>query len=233
MRARNPWDEGGRRVALKAHREERPGTAGDSISPHATKDALAGIFVHEKAVVDEEVTIGTGTRIWHFSHILPGTRIGERCNIGQNVVIGPEVTIGNRCKIQNNVSVYKGVTLEDGVFCGPSMVFTNVYNPRAEIRKMDQLRPTLVRQGVTIGANATIVCGVTLGRYAFVGAGTVVTKNVPDYGLVVGNPARRIGWMCACGERLPDDLSCLSCGRSYQPTEDGIVPIAGESSGQA
>jgi UDP-2-acetamido-3-amino-2,3-dideoxy-glucuronate N-acetyltransferase len=139
------------------------------------------------------------------------------------VVIGPNVTIGSGCKIQNNVSVYKGVTLEDGVFCGPSMVFTNVCNPRAEIPRMDQVRPTLVKKGATIGANATIICGLTLGRYSFVGAGAVVTKNIPDFGLVVGNPAKRIGWMCECGERLPDDLECVSCGKMYRKDNEGIV----------
>lgn len=174
-----------------------------------------GYYIHESAYVDDGVEIGAGTNIWHFSHILSGSRLGEKCNIGQNVVIGPDVTIGNGCKIQNNVSVYKGVTLEDGVFCGPSMVFTNVYNPRAEIRKMDQVRPTLVRKGATIGANATIVCGTTLGKYSFIGGGAVVTKNVPDYTLVVGNPARQMCWVCECGERLPDDLECLSCGKRF------------------
>ena len=176
-------------------------------------------FVHETSLVDEDCEIGAGTRIWHFTHVLARSRIGEGCNIGQNVVIGPDVTIGNGCKLQNNVSVYPGVTLEDYVFCGPSMVFTNVYNPRAAIRKMDQARPTLVKANASIGANATVVCGNTLGRYCFVGAGAVVTHNVPDYALVVGNPAHRIGWVCECGERLPDDLTCLTCGKTFQ--EDG------------
>ena len=179
-------------------------------------------FVHDTAVVDDPVNIQDGVKIWHFSHVLSDTTIGRNCNIGQNVVIGPEVTIGANCKIQNNVSVYKGVTLEEGVFCGPSMVFTNIYNPRAEISKMDQVRPTLVRQGATIGANCTIVCGVTIGRYAFIGAGAVVNKNVPDHALVVGNPATRIGWACHCGERLSDNLDCLSCGRRYKQTENGL-----------
>lgn len=179
-------------------------------------------FAHHSAEIDEKVTIGPGTKIWHFSHILSGSKIGENCNIGQNVVVGPDVTIGKQCKIQNNVSVYKGVTLEDGVFCGPSMVFTNIYNPRAEIRKMDQVRPTLVKKGTTIGANATIVCGVTIGRYSFVGAGAVVTKDVPDYALVVGNSARQIGWVCECGERLADELNCLACGKSYRECDSGI-----------
>ena len=173
----------------------------------------ARVFFHPTAVVDEGVEIGNGTKIWHFSHVLSGSKIGANCNIGQNVVIGPDVTIGKQCKIQNNVSVYKGVTLEDGVFCGPSMVFTNIYNPRAEIRKMDQVRPTLVKRGATLGANSTIVCGTALGRYCFVGAGAVVTRNVPDHALVIGNPAKQIGWMCKCGERLTDDLECVVCGK--------------------
>lgn len=172
-------------------------------------------FVHPTAEIDENVIIGKDTKIWHFSHILPGSSIGERCNIGQNVVIGPDVIIGKDCKIQNNVSIYKGVTLEDGVFCGPSMVFTNIYNPRAEIRKMDQVRPTLVKKGVTIGANATIICGTTLGRYSFIGAGAVVNKDVPDHALVVGNPARQIGWMCNCGEKLDEQMKCPVCGYEY------------------
>ena len=181
-----------------------------------------GYFVHESAYIDDSVEIGNGTNIWLFSHILSGSTIGRNCNIGQNVVIGPDVTIGNQCKIQNNVSIYPGVTLEDGVFCGPSMVFTNVYNPRAEIRKMDQARPTLVKRGTTIGANATIVCGVTIGRYAFIGAGAVVNKNVADHSLVVGNPAKQIGWVCECGERLTDTLECIICGKEYIKQKDGI-----------
>ena len=182
-----------------------------------------GFSVHDSAVIDPGVAIGAKTRIWHFSHVLSGSKIGEACNIGQNVVIGPDVTVGNRCKIQNNVSVFKGVTLEDGVFCGPSMVFTNIYNPRAEISKMDQVRPTLVKKGATIGANATIICGTTLGRYCFVGAGAVVTHNVADHALVIGNPAKTIGWMCACGERLSEDLECFQCGKQYQKSEAGLT----------
>ncbi len=180
------------------------------------------VFVHDTAEIDKGVEIGQGAKIWHFSHVLSGSRIGENCNIGQNVVIGPDVTVGNGCKIQNNVSIYKGVTLEDGVFCGPSMVFTNIYNPRAEIRKMDQVRPTLVKHGATLGANCTVVCGVTVGRYAFVGAGAVLTRNAPDHALMVGNPARRIGWACQCGERLGDDLKCMSCGNIYDETANGL-----------
>ncbi len=188
-----------------------------------------GFFAHESAIIDANVSIGKGTKIWHFSHVLKGSRIGGDCNIGQNVVVGPDVSIGDACKIQNNVSVFKGVTLEDGVFCGPSMVFTNIYNPRAEIRKMDQVRPTLAKQGATFGANSTIVCGVTIGRYAFVGAGAVVNKNIPDHALVVGNPAKQIGWACVCGERLSDNLECLSCERRYHKSTDGIVLNASEN----
>ena len=179
--------------------------------------------IHESSYIDENVSIGPGTKIWHFSHILPNSRIGENCNIGQNVVIGPDVTIGKQCKIQNNVSVYKGVTLEDGVFCGPSMVFTNIYNPRAEIRKMDQVRDTVVKHGATLGANCTIVCGVSIGSYAFVGAGAVVTRNVAAHALMVGNPARQIGWVCACGERLTEVLDCPACGKTYAQDEQGLI----------
>jgi len=186
-------------------------------------------FAHPSAVIDDGVEIGADTKIWHFSHILPGSKIGERCNIGQNVVVGPDVTIGKGCKIQNNVSIYKGVTLEDGVFCGPSMVFTNVYNPRADLKKMDQVRPTMVCRGSTIGANATVVCGITLGRYSFVGAGAVVTKDVSDYALVVGVPAKQIGWACECGERLADDFKCLTCGETYEKIDNVVKPIPDKS----
>ena len=177
---------------------------------------------HGTACIDENVTIGEGTAIWHFSHLLPGTVIGANCNIGQNVVIGPDVTIGQGCKIQNNVSIYKGVTLEDEVFCGPSMVFTNVFNPRAAIRRMDEARPTLVKRGATLGANCTIVCGVTIGRFAFIGAGAVVTRDVPDHALVFGNPARVRGWVCACGEKLDGDLRCPACTAAYAQEHDGL-----------
>lgn len=173
-------------------------------------------FVHATACIDDQVSLGAGTKIWHFTHVLSGSVVGENCNIGQNVVIGPDVRIGRGCKIQNNVSVYKGVTLEDDVFCGPSMVFTNVFNPRAHIRRMDEARPTLVRQGASIGANATIVCGITVGRYALIGAGSVVTRDVPDFALIYGNPARQHGWVCACGEKLSGTLRCPACGNRYQ-----------------
>jgi UDP-2-acetamido-3-amino-2,3-dideoxy-glucuronate N-acetyltransferase len=162
-------------------------------------------FVHESSYVDEPCEIGDGTKIWHFSHVMAGSKIGRRCNIGQNVVISPQVVIGDNVKIQNNVSVYTGVELEDDVFCGPSMVFTNVTNPRSHVARRDEYRKTLVRRGASIGANATVVCGNTIGRYAFIGAGAVVTRDVPDFAIVVGNPGRVVGWMCQCGVKL--DLS--------------------------
>jgi len=194
-----------------------------------SENAVAALpyFIHDTARIDSDCVIGKGTKIWHFSHLLANSSIGENCNIGQNVTVGPDVTIGKNCKIQNNVSVYKGVTLEDGVFCGPSMVFTNIINPRAEIPKMSQLRPTLVRHGATLGANCTIVCGHTIGRYALVGAGSVVTRDVEDHALVVGNPARRIGWVCQCGERLTEDLQCLSCGGRYVAARQGLSESVG------
>jgi UDP-2-acetamido-3-amino-2,3-dideoxy-glucuronate N-acetyltransferase len=204
---------------------------GEAPAPRPAKTGGSnGYFAHESAFIDDGVAIGAGTSIWHVSHILRNSRIGRNCRIGQNVVIGPNVTIGDGVKIQNNVSVYEGVTLEDHVFCGPSMVFTNVYNPRSEIRRMEELRPTLVRRGATLGANCTIVCGITIGAYAFVGAGAVVMKDVPDYALLVGNPGRVIGWMCACGERIRFDGNdnagtCAACGRAYGKVGTNVVPI--------
>jgi UDP-2-acetamido-3-amino-2,3-dideoxy-glucuronate N-acetyltransferase len=185
----------------------------------------AEFFVHPSSFVDEGARIGAGTKIWHFSHILTRTVIGAECNIGQNVVIGPDVTIGRSCKVQNNVSLYQGVTLEDEVFCGPSMVFTNVFNPRAAIRRMNEARPTLVKRGASLGANCTIICGVTIGRYALVGAGAVVTGDVPDHALVYGNPARQKGWVCACGEKLGPGLRCAACAAGYEAGETGLVNI--------
>jgi len=187
----------------------------------------AGYFAHESAFIDEGVEIGHGTSIWHVSHVLKNSRIGKDCRIGQNVVIGPKAIVGNGVKIQNNVSVYEGVVLEDGVFCGPSMVFTNVMNPRSEISRMHELKETVVRRGATLGANSTIVCGVEIGRYAFVGAGAVVVKDVPDYALIVGNPGRRIGWMCVCGNRIEFGKdgttgSCSSCSRTYSKKEEAV-----------
>lgn len=158
--------------------------------------------VHPSAIVDDGAILGEGCRVWHFVHICAGARIGERCSFGQNVYVGNDVRIGNNVKIQNNVSVYDAVTLEDDVFCGPSMVFTNVYNPRSAVTRKDEYRSTFVRQGATLGANCTIVCGVTVGRYAFIGAGSVITRDVPDFALMVGVPARQIGWMSRYGERL-------------------------------
>ena len=163
---------------------------------------MADVFVHESSYVDDGCEIGDGTKIWHFSHVMSRSKIGRGCNIGQNVVVSPEVVIGDNVKIQNNVSIYEGVELEDDVFCGPSMVFTNVINPRSHVSRKHEYQRTLVRRGATIGANATIVCGVTLGEYAFVGAGAVVTKDVKPFALVTGVPGRQVGWMCRCGERL-------------------------------
>ncbi len=223
-RGRRPVTDGreGVRVLKVLNRCQRSLDAPAPAAPPAPFPGKRDFFAHESAVIDEGCRIGAGAKIWHFSHILSNSAVGENCNIGQNVVIGPDVGIGKGCKIQNNVSIYKGVTLEDEVFCGPSMVFTNIYNPRAGIRKMDQVRPTLVKRGATIGANATIICGVTLGRFCFVGAGALVNANVPDYAIVAGNPAKRIGWACACGERLPDDFECLSCGRRYEKREGRV-----------
>ena len=185
-------------------------------------------FAHESAFIDDGVEIGENTTIWHVSHVLKNSKIGKNCRIGQNVVIGPGAVVGDGVKIQNNVSVYEGVTLEDDVFCGPSMVFTNVYNPRSEIRRMDEVRPTLVRRGASLGANCTIVCGVTVGTYAFVGAGTVVIRDVPDFGLVVGNPGRLVGWMCVCGNRIEFDGdgagACPACQRRYYRERSRVWP---------
>ncbi len=202
--------------ALDSQGEKAPASQTPASLPKA-------YFAHDSAFVDEGVSIGQGTSIWHVSHILKGSHIGKDCKIGQNVVIGPNATIGNGVKIQNNVSVYEGVTLEDAVFCGPSMVFTNVFNPRSDIPRMGELKTTLVRKGATLGANCTIVCGITIGTYAFIGAGAVVTRDVPDYGLMVGAPAKVTGWMCRCGIKLvwqAQESSC-ACGCRYTLTESG------------
>jgi UDP-2-acetamido-3-amino-2,3-dideoxy-glucuronate N-acetyltransferase len=175
-------------------------------------------FVHESSYVDEPCSIGKRTKIWHFSHAMKNCKIGADCNIGQNVVISPDVVIGNNVKIQNNVSVYTGCILEDDVFCGPSMVFTNVINPRSHIARKNEYKTTLVRRGASIGANSTVVCGITIGRYAFIGAGSVVTKDVPDYALIYGNPAALRGWVCNCGIKLAfdkDAAACPACGAAY------------------
>jgi UDP-2-acetamido-3-amino-2,3-dideoxy-glucuronate N-acetyltransferase len=187
-------------------------------NPVEVQVSQPGYFAHPTAVIDPGCEIGPDTKIWHFSHIMNGSKIGAGCNLGQNVVVSPECKIGNNVKIQNNVSVYTGVELEDNVFCGPSMVFTNVVNPRSHVVRRHEYRRTLVKEGASIGANATVVCGVTLGRYSFIGAGATVTRDVPDYALMVGVPARQAGWMCNCGIRLQDRLGvmrCEACGRSY------------------
>jgi UDP-2-acetamido-3-amino-2,3-dideoxy-glucuronate N-acetyltransferase len=178
-------------------------------------------FVHESAYVDQPATIGRGSKVWHFSHVLPNTTIGEDCVLGQNVVAGPDVRIGDRCKIQNNVSIYKGVELADGVFCGPSCVFTNVLTPRAEVERKSEFAPTYVGRGATIGANATIVCGHRIGAYAMIGAGAVVASDIADFALAVGVPARRIGWVSREGERLGKDLVCPRSGEAYELSPDG------------
>jgi UDP-2-acetamido-3-amino-2,3-dideoxy-glucuronate N-acetyltransferase len=200
----------------------------------SARGAVPDYFVHESSYVDEGAVIGAGTKIWHFSHVMPGAVIGERCNLGQNVVVMGGTRIGRNVKIQNNVSVYEGVELEDDVFCGPSMVFTNVLNPRSHVSRKHEYRRTLVRRGATIGANATIICGVTLGEYAFVGAGAVITKDVPPYALMAGVPARRVGWVCQCGERLPDGGvgQCAACGTAYERSGDGLRPILAPVTGR-
>lgn len=176
---------------------------------------IPGVEVHESSYVDGDVVIGEGTRIWHFSHVLHHVEIGKNCSVGQNVVIGPHVAVGNGCKIQNNVSLYEGVTLEDDVFCGPSCVFTNVINPRAHVSRKSEFKKTVVKKGATIGANATIVCGHSIGAYSFIAAGAVVTRDVPDYALMAGVPAKRIGWMSETGERLGSDLVCKQTGTKF------------------
>jgi UDP-2-acetamido-3-amino-2,3-dideoxy-glucuronate N-acetyltransferase len=191
--------------------------------------SVADYFVHSSSFVDEGARIGRGSKIWHFSHVMAGAVIGERCNLGQNVVVMPGTRIGTNVKIQNNVSIYEGVELEDDVFCGPSCVFTNVINPRSHVSRKSEYRKTLVRRGSSIGANATIVCGITLGEYSFIGAGAVVTHDVLAYALMVGVPARRIGWMCRCGERLAVSAGraqCAACGTSYEEFGGVLRPIA-------
>jgi UDP-2-acetamido-3-amino-2,3-dideoxy-glucuronate N-acetyltransferase len=182
-------------------------------------------FVHQSSYVDDGARIGSGTKIWHFCHVMPGAVIGERCNLGQNVVVMSGTRLGNNVKVQNNVSIYEGVVLEDDVFCGPSCVFTNVINPRSHVSRKSEYQRTLVRRGASIGANATILCGITLGEYSFIGAGAVVRSDVPDFALMVGVPARRVGWMCRCGVRLQlrDGRGvCAACGTRYRES-DGVL----------
>lgn len=196
--------------------------------PKASPSGLVdegGWFRHETAVVDEGAEIGAGTRIWHFCHVSARTRLGQKCILGQNVFIAPGVRLGERVKVQNNVSVYEGVEIADDAFLGPSCVFTNVNTPRAHVERKNEYLPTPVGRGATIGANATVVCGHALGEYAFIGAGSVVTRDVPAHALMVGNPARRIGWMCACGERLAfaaGEAACARCGARYEESAGGI-----------
>ncbi len=188
-------------------------------------------FVHPTAIVDEPADLGEGTQIWHFSHVMSGAKIGEHCIIGQNVFIGKGAILGNNIKVQNNVSIYDGVILEDDVFCGPSMVFTNVFNPRSFISRKKEFRKTLVEKGATIGANATVVCGNTIGQYAFIGAGSVVTRNVPDYALVYGNPGRVKGWVCRCAGEVvfqSGKATCEACGKRYQKDAHGVSLISEE-----
>jgi UDP-2-acetamido-3-amino-2,3-dideoxy-glucuronate N-acetyltransferase len=188
-------------------------------------------FVHPTAVVDDGAELGPGAKVWHFCHVSPGARIGARSSLGQNCYVARDVVVGENCKVQNNVSLYEGVVLEDDVFCGPSMVFTNVVNPRSHVSRKHEYRPTLVKRGATLGANCTVICGHTLGRYAFVGAGAVVTGDVPDHALVVGVPARRAGWVCSCGERLPDAgeggrTACAACGERFVEGNGGLAPAS-------
>lgn len=188
-------------------------------------------FVHDSAYVDNGATIGDGTSVWHFCHVMPGAVIGRHCSLGQNVVVMNGTKIGNNVKIQNNVSIYEGVELEDDVFCGPSMVFTNVINPRSHVSRKHEYQKTLVKRGATIGANATVVCGVTLGEFAFVGAGAVVTRDVPAYALMTGVPAKRTGWMCECGVKLEEGIletSCVACGKRYVRKSQALLRIAEE-----
>ncbi len=194
---------------------------------------MTDYYLHPSSYVDDGCTIGAGTKIWHFCHIMSGATVGRSCNIGQNVVIAPDVIIGDNVKIQNNVSIYTGVVLEDDVFCGPSMVFTNVVNPRSHVIRRHEFQRTLVRNGASLGANSTIVCGHTIGRYAFVGAGAVVTRDVPDYALVVGNPARTVGWMCVCGVKAatgakpPEMVTCAVCAARYATLAGVFGPASG------
>jgi UDP-2-acetamido-3-amino-2,3-dideoxy-glucuronate N-acetyltransferase len=205
--ATSPW------MLVKAKSTPLSGT--DFMTEMKHDPRFPDVLIHQSSYVDDGAVVGRGTKIWHFCHVLSGTVIGDNCSIGQNAMIGPRVSIGNGCKIQNNVSLYEGVQLGDDVFCGPSCVFTNVINPRANVNRKAEFRATPVGRGVTIGANATIVCGHSLGEFCMIGAGAVVTKDVPAYALMVGNPARRMGWVSRAGERLGADLICPLMGERY------------------
>jgi UDP-2-acetamido-3-amino-2,3-dideoxy-glucuronate N-acetyltransferase len=196
-------------------------------------EKICDYFCHESSYVDNGVEVGKGTKIWHFSHVASGARIGENCNIGQNVFIGSRAIVGNNVKIQNNISVYDEVILEDFVFCGPSCVFTNVFNPRSHIPRKKEFKKTIVKKGATIGANATILCGITIGRFAFIGAGSVITKDVPDYALVYGNPGRQEGWTCYCGNKLDVNskdkeikkVGCKYCRKDYELKDNRLLEL--------
>lgn len=227
---RTDGDEGLRVLkVLDAAQQSLSSGGRPTIPAQGTDCGGTGVFVHPTAYVDDDVVIGSGTKVWHFGHVLSGSRVGADCTFGQNVVVGPGVSIGDRCRVQNNVSVYSGVTLEDGVFCGPSCVFTNVNNPRAEVSRKDEFLPTLVRRGATIGANATVVCGNEIGEYAFIGAGAVVTSDVPAHALMVGAPARRVGWMSHDGERLGEDLVCPRSGRRYEERDGALIELSSDT----
>src|SRR5262245_11227691 len=197
--------------------------------PGFNPDLYPGVTIHESCYIDAPCIIGKGSKIWHFSHVMKNCRIGERCNLGQNVVVSPDVILGNNVKVQNNVSIYTGVVIEDNVFCGPSMVFTNILIPRSEIIRRDEYVKTTIRKGASMGANCTIVCGTEIGQYALIGSGAVVSKDVPAYGLMVGVPAKRIGWVCRCGHTLPKSvggkMSCKDCGNEYKDGGETITPI--------
>lgn len=225
---KNPLTDGSEGLRVLRVLEEAERLLLDQNRPTGSVRRKENVFIHESAYIDEGVEIGKGTKVWHFSHVLKGSRIGKNCVIGQNVMIGPDVKIGDGCKIQNNVSIYKGVTLEDGVFCGPSCVFTNVYNPRAFIERKHEFLPTVVKEGATIGANATIVCGITIGRYAMIGAGAVVKSDVPEYAIVAGVPAKQIGWACKCGTTLrfnKDHARCSYCGNEYKIEKNRLLVL--------
>jgi UDP-2-acetamido-3-amino-2,3-dideoxy-glucuronate N-acetyltransferase len=227
-----PWTDGDEGLAVLEVLEACQQTMDGKPEPQAARPAplTRPYFAHETAVIDDPCEIGEGTKIWHFTHVMANSKIGKRCNLGQNVVVSPHVTLGDNVKVQNNVSIYTGVILEDDVFCGPSMVFTNVINPRSAIIRRDEYQQTLVKRGASLGANCTIVCGVTIGRYAFIGAGAVVVKDVPEFALVVGNPGRVIGWMCMCGNRIDfaqgnGHGSCRACKKAYTKADDVVSPL--------